>query len=522
MELVKKNIHMNKCKCKSTLQLTLDDDFNVPDVKPDIERIIKEQGTVKITDVKAMNGKLLVKGVLSFNLIYLCTEDARPVYNISGEIPFDEVVNMDSTCADDGASVLWELEDLKAGVINSRKVSVNAIIRLNVSVDEIYDEETAISVEGPEEVQYINKKIDITGIAINKKDIFRIKDEVTLPGHKPDIAEILYYETDIRNVEVRLLADKFNIKGELPIFLLYACNNEDSPIEYYETEVPFSGTMDCAGCSEDMIEDVTFKMVSSSLNLKTDNDGENRELDLECILDMSIKVYEMEQPEILSDVYCTFKELTPVVEEVQYENLIIKNNSKFRFAERMRMSDKEPKLLQICHANGTVKVDEITVIENGLLVEGIVDINILYVCADDMRPFNCFRGAIPFSQTVEVKGINRTCEYDVRACLDSLSVMMLDSDEIEVKAGISLNAIVFDKLIQPIIKEIDVSDLDLDKLQAMPGIIGYIVKPKDTLWKIAKMFYTTVDTIKSINGLEDENIHPGDKLLIMKKVDAVF
>ena len=45
---------MNKLKCKSTLQLTLDDDFNVPDVKPDIDKIIKEQGEIKITDIKAM------------------------------------------------------------------------------------------------------------------------------------------------------------------------------------------------------------------------------------------------------------------------------------------------------------------------------------------------------------------------------------------------------------------------------------------------------------------------------------
>ena len=166
MELIKKNIHMNKLKCKSTMQLTLDDDFNVPDIKPDVDRIITQQGEVKINEINAMNGKLMVKGELDFNVLYFSQEDERPIHNITGEIPFDEVINMEDTCADDEPIVKWELEDLSTGLINSRKLSVKSIVRLNVSVEELYDEETGVMVEGPEDVQYISKKIEITDISI--------------------------------------------------------------------------------------------------------------------------------------------------------------------------------------------------------------------------------------------------------------------------------------------------------------------------------------------------------------------
>ena len=57
MELIRKNIHMNREKCRSSLQLTLDNDLNVPDVKPDIERIVREQGDIKVLDVKVSNGR---------------------------------------------------------------------------------------------------------------------------------------------------------------------------------------------------------------------------------------------------------------------------------------------------------------------------------------------------------------------------------------------------------------------------------------------------------------------------------
>ena len=522
MELIKKNIHMNKLKCKSTLQLTLDDDFNVPDIKPDIDQIITEQGEVKINDIRAMNGKLLVKGALVFNVLYLSDGDQKPVQNIKGEIPFDEVINMDITCADDNPTVKWELEDLTTGLINSRKLSVRAIVGLYVSVEELYDEETAVDVDGPEDVQYINKKIEVTDVAINKKDTFRIKDEIVLPANKGNISSLLYQDIGLSNVEIRLLDDRFTIKGEIPVFVLYVSEDEENPMEYYETEIPFSGTTPCNGCNEDMVEDITVGIISKSMEVKPDSDGEERVLDLEVILELGIKVYEMQEPEILCDVYCPSMEVTPVIQNASYENLVIKNNSKYRVSDRIMVPENQPKILQICHANGVIKLDDITSEDTELMVEGVIEVNILYISEDDSRPMNSIKGVIPFSQIIELKGMKAGSNYEIKPTVDQLSVMMLDGEEIEVKATVNLNTIVFDMISEPIITDIEVAEIDMEKLQSMPGIIGYVVKKGDTLWKIAKKYYTTVDNIMTINNMEDDRIKEGDKLIIMKKVDSIL
>ncbi len=522
VDLIKKNIHMNKLKCKSTLQLTLDDDFNVPDVKPDIDQIITGQGEIKINDIKAMNGKLLVKGSLGFNVLYLCSGDARPIHNISGEIPFDEVINMDINCADDDPIVKWELEDLTTGLINSRKLSVKSIVRLYVAMEELYDEETAIMVDGSEDVQYINKKIEVTNVAINKRDTFRIKDEIMLPNNRGNISSLLFSDIGLSNVEVRLLDDKFTIKGELPVFVFYTTEDEDNPMDYFETEVPFSGTIECNGCTEDMIEDITFSIASKSLEVKPDPDGETRVLDLEVIIDLGIKVYETCEPEILCDIYSPLKEVTPIIRNADYENLVIKNNSKYRLTDRIHVMEDQPRILQICHASGDVQIDDVVAEGTELQVEGVIEVNILYISEDDRRPMNSIKGSIPFAQVIELKGMKPGSNYEVKPCIDQLSVMMLDSEEIEVKATLNLNTIVFDVITEAIITDVVVNDLDMEKLQAMPGIIGYVVKRNDTLWNIAKKYYTTVDNIMAVNELEDDRVKEGDKLIIMKKVDAVL
>ena len=52
MRLRTENIHEYRLKCNTVAQITLDDDFNVPDTKDDIELIVKEWGNVQTDSVK--------------------------------------------------------------------------------------------------------------------------------------------------------------------------------------------------------------------------------------------------------------------------------------------------------------------------------------------------------------------------------------------------------------------------------------------------------------------------------------
>ena len=97
---------------------------------------------------------------------------------------------------------------------------------------------------------------------------------------------------------------------------------------------------------------------------------------------------------------------------------------------------------------------------------------------------------------------------------------MLNADEVEIKAVIALEAIVFKKVEQNFVTEINQGPVDMEALNSAPVLKGYIVQKGDTLWKLAKENYTTIEKIMTVNNLENETIKKGDRLLIIKSCQA--
>ena len=94
MELVRKNIHMNRQRGKAVSQITLDDDYNMPEQMPDAGMIIQEKGNIEIGEAKIEAGRVRVKGVLHFSVLYMDESPSGSLHSIQGQIPFEEMMNV--------------------------------------------------------------------------------------------------------------------------------------------------------------------------------------------------------------------------------------------------------------------------------------------------------------------------------------------------------------------------------------------------------------------------------------------
>ena len=140
-----------------------------------------------------------------------------------------------------------------------------------------------------------------------------------------------------------------------------------------------------------MVDDISFELGSKSIQILADDDGEYRILDVEVVIEMGIKVYQDENLELLYDLYSTSKDVKPVWKETHFENLLVKNNSKARLNDRVKINKNQPGILQICHAVGNAKIDDIFIVEDGLEVNGIIEVQIMYISSDDQIPLNTIK-----------------------------------------------------------------------------------------------------------------------------------
>ncbi len=110
LDLLKKNIHMNRQKGNVATQLTLDDDFIVPDTMDDVEQIILATGEVQVESSKNQGDRVIVRGNLAFQILY--RREGGGLQTLAGRIPFEESINVPELDEKDYVQIFWNLEDL--------------------------------------------------------------------------------------------------------------------------------------------------------------------------------------------------------------------------------------------------------------------------------------------------------------------------------------------------------------------------------------------------------------------------
>ncbi|MGN1084872.1 MAG: DUF3794 domain-containing protein [Lachnospiraceae bacterium] len=357
MEIKLQSIHMNRVKCRNALRLTVDDDVNVPDNKPDVRAVIWETGTVRLNEKKLSGGRLYLKGTLTYHVLYLSDEETKPVQSVRGELPFDESLELPEACAGDTISVRAEAEELEIGMIHSRKLAVRALLGIMVQAEELHDVRAAVEMEEAPAVHTKTRVIPVTSIVADKKDTARLREEIFLPSGKDGIAELLFWELELRNAEARAREEVLEAKGELSLFLLWQSDREEGELECYEAMLPFKTEFEISGCREGLIDDVVFRITNETVSVKADEDGEERLLEAEAVLEAEMKLYEEGEMELLSDLYATDCNLQPVYRTEEYENLLLKNDSRLRLSERLPLAEGMPGILQICRGSAEIKPD---------------------------------------------------------------------------------------------------------------------------------------------------------------------
>lgn len=517
LELEKQNLRRNRLKSQTGTQVTLDDDFIVPDTMSDMAEVILDSGIIQLEPVKVQRERITVRGKLDFHVLYRKEEGGLQA--LGGSIPFEEAINVPDLDEKDYVSVSWQLEDLNTEMIHSRKLGIKAIVTLEAKAESLYDTEAAVDVRGEDDeihLQVRRERIPAAAIALRRKDTYRLKQDITLPGSKPVIERMLWTEMKLAGCQAKPLDGQIHLEGTLMVFALYE-GGESGMVQWVEESIPFSGEVEMQGAAADMIPIIGLKLIHRDLEERPDYDGEMRELSVDAVIELDVRLYEEQELELLQDLYATNREIVLDTGEAVFDRILTRNFGKCRVAEKVEM-ETDPRVLQICHSSGSVKLDGMEVRENALAVDGVLEVKLLYLTDEDARPVQAATRLVPFHYEAETPGITEDSIWYLEPGLEQLTAVMAGGGQAELRGVITLDLFVLQPETRQIILQAQVHPVDTEKMKAMPGIVGYLVQPGDSLWDVAKRFHTTEKSILEANELPGDAIKAGDCLILVKEI----
>ena len=121
MELLKRNIHMDRVRAEAVTQITLEDDVNVSENKPDVSALNLEKAEVIIEEIKPGTDTVTVRGHLAYVILYHTAEEGSSLVVLEGKLPLEEKMHLQDAVPSDTVVLECDVEDLTVSMINSRK-----------------------------------------------------------------------------------------------------------------------------------------------------------------------------------------------------------------------------------------------------------------------------------------------------------------------------------------------------------------------------------------------------------------
>lgn len=510
MDMKKSDIVLNKTAVETGSSVVVECDIIVPDVKPDLLKILQTDAVVSLNRKEVTDGGYTVGGKVDFTVLYV-PESAKGVCSLSASAEFTD--NENHPTAKDGMfmDVLADVEHLEFNLINSRKINIKAVVGIDTHIMEKLPVSIPIQLDG-EGVMMKKERICGLNRVLQKNDEIKLTDEITIPQGKPTIETLLKSDVALRNKDIKVIAGKIVAKGELAICSLYISEG-DGMATFVENCLPFTEIIDAQGISEDNYNNIDFQVIKSSVNAIPDADGDLRMLDCDIKLGVSISSDEKVDEDVIADVYSTSKKLNITSNNIEVDALKSNIDVSYTIKENVMPAEGIPPISHIYNVVAKPYISSSTAQDGKLTLEGVIDTYILYISSKEDSPVYNFKAEVPFSITIDAPSASTGDKVRAKITANHISYNLNAAGEVELRMVLAVSAAAFGRNTVNIIS--DISEEEFDRGDS-PSIVLYFIQKGDTLWDIAKRYHTKEEYIRKLNNIDGENLTEGMQILIPK------
>ena len=229
--------------------------------------------------------------------------------------------------------------------------------------------------------------------------------DFTLPDYCPDISKIFKCNAVPRISSKSINGKTITIDGQISITLLYC--DKDGEFCSFDYQYPFSKSLEMK--NECVNANLCAKIKTDYINCRAVT---GRKVDIHGAASIFVKVFKKMTTEIISDYDDKNVELrrgtAPATIPMGYAEKYL------LIEEDIRIGDTKPAIRNILRSDASSSIKETKVINGKAVVKGEMSVSILY-CPEKAGGPQCVKTVIPFSQIIDVDGINETCECETKS-----------------------------------------------------------------------------------------------------------
>ena len=422
--------------------------LSLPDYCPDIQRILKCQIYPCITSKSIVGDSLEVNGNTMLRILYVDSV-GLPIRCCEKISTFTTNIPMKKTLDNPIAFVNAKVEYVNCRATSPRKLDIHGAFSVCAKVLEHVPQDILCDIEG-DDIQQMKSEIEASNIAGMTQEAFSVSEVLEISSGKQAAETIIRSDCSITMDDMKVLDNKLILQGEVIVKILYSSGMGETLPEHMEYTIPYSQMIDCAGVTEQCMCDVRVEAMGADVQIKTDSAGENMLFEAAVRAMAHVTAYMNERFTVVTDAYSTEHNL----------NLEYKQHTLHKLVEIIKDSDVQ---------KNNFEVDDIGI-----------------------------------SQVIDVWNEMKS----VTASIDegSMNYRITGNSGIEVKVELSLTAAILQEFSYKAIIAASTDEEHPVLKDSKAALIIYYAETGESLWNIARQYYTSVNAIKEENDLSDDNV----------------
>lgn len=507
MELQKEQLRVTETKFRDKTVAYAEGDIIVPDVKPDILKILQVDAVSVITSKEVSGGVIKVSGIVKYNILYIPDHDGESVKGISAEMNFSHAIDKKNITEDAITDVSTDIERIEFSLLNSRKLNIKAAVTIGYTVWETEELSLATGIDF-ENAEVIYESLKTESLKVMDECSFIVRDKFEIPRGRASISEILRLDINISDKEIKAITGKAVIRGNVSVCALYIDTNGE--INCIDGEIPFTEVAEIFELEEDAECSVKYRLGDFSYECGMDGDGEPRTVDFDISVNALISSSEKKEIEIMKDCFCPGCHTDMVYDSAEIESVLLSDSNQYTVKELISPDKKIPQIASVYNVVTKPIITKAQAVNGRISVEGKLETYILYITDNSQIPVYSFKKDIPVEFSIENEEATEDLNCTVDATVLRTTYNLNMANEVELRCNISLET----RLTRRKMVEV-ISDCTLCEGEKNSGIVVYFVQPGDTLWEIAKRYLVSVNDIVKLNDLQDKNkLTVGERLII--------